>query len=790
MQASAGYHFDAAALADPETLVFPEHFQTGFAICARQTEGNRSFPGLQRWDNLDASPLIRSGVHDGSDLQMGCDLLRWYPEMIAQLAAAGSTVFRFSVDWSRIEPHPGQFNSEALNFYSGIARACREVGMLPMVTLHHFSEPAWFSERGGARSADAPGVFARFTRRVAEAMPDVTHWITINEPVTLVYIGCILGEFPPHERSLGPAADMLGGLLEMHAAAANVLHEVGRSRGTPAIVSLSIPYMPMEPNDPQSVTDRLVTVAPNLFEYDLVISALATGRVPWPVSRRFPPGAGKVIPGLKGSCDFAAIQYYTTVKVQTDLHAPLGAGWKIPAPGEPRSSYGWAMRPDGLLQGLRLMHHRLGLPIWVTEYGWSDESNHPDSVRRDFYRRHLAAIHTAIREGIDVRGALAWTPIDNDEWMQGRLRRFGVYDVDVYRGRHVLVPRESAKFLEAFARARALPARELRGPWPDHDCVIGDRYLPGWLYRRLHGLPAVPSAAGVPRTVSHPSPEGESVCTIVGVDDPLVVLPHWMADGPGRLRARWLPREGRANPNPHGVNLVGHRGEVATLSRGTSSHEAVLRAGHDRDDVLDFLLAEVADACQRHGSGIHIEVFGNGRPGSHGSSVSIRASIVTGRPGVMSVSGSERGVDLVVERFNAQAARAGDGTWGAWAPRTAGDPRQVLTLPVSERVLLLRRLPGRPGVCSVQHVWGDIGDPGPYSVPRPRSSWLRRIQTVVRIVDTAARVLYVVATPWRWGSRLRTRHGQLPRPRPPAGSTTTPRGPVPPAAPTPPDLAE
>jgi beta-glucosidase/6-phospho-beta-glucosidase/beta-galactosidase len=116
------------------------------------------------------------------------DFWNRYPEDIRLASDLGCKIFRFSIAWSRVEPEPGRFESAALEHYRQVASTIREAGMLPLVTLHHFTWPVHVQERGGMTAPNFPIWYHAYVEQVVEAIGDlVPYWISFNEPNLLVY---------------------------------------------------------------------------------------------------------------------------------------------------------------------------------------------------------------------------------------------------------------------------------------------------------------------------------------------------------------------------------------------------------------------------------------------------------------------------------------------------------------------------------------------------------------------------------------------------------------------------
>jgi len=352
------------------------------------------------------------------------------------------------VEWSRIEPLPDHFDHEALGHYADVVRTCRELGMEPLVTLHHFTLPLWLADRGGVCARDAPRLFARYCEVCAEALGGgVRYWMTINEPVILATLGYLYGDWPPGRRSLSRAFAALRGLLRMHAAGATALREVARRHRRETLISVAHHHRGMRPADPASRLDRLAAAVPDLVLNRWWLLACRDGRM------RPPVGRWQLVPGAAGSLDYVGLNYYADELVAFDPRRPDRLfSRQYPDPALPVSSLGWTIDPGGLFRAVLRLGQESGLPVVITENGVADEA---DELRPRFIVDHLAAVRAAIREGVKVRGYLHWTGMDNFEWAEGYSKRFGLWAVD--RETMERRPKPSAHLYARICRLNAIP---------------------------------------------------------------------------------------------------------------------------------------------------------------------------------------------------------------------------------------------------------------------------------------------------------------------------------------------
>ena len=424
----------------------PPGFLLGCASAAHQVEGGNH----NDWTRFEAE----DGRIKGGDVSgIACDHWNRFASDLADLAALGQNAHRFSVEWSRIEPEPGRIDTDALDHYVEVAARCAELGMEPLVTLHHFTLPVWLADRGGVLAPDAAERFAAFATVCARALaPRVRWWTTVNEPCILATLGYLFGDWPPAHRSLRGAFAALRALVGMHAAAAAALRAEARRQETAALVSVAHHYRGMLPERPRNILDRAAAAVPDWVLNRWFLHACRDGRL------RPPVGRGQRVPGAARSLDWLGVNYYTDDLVRFDARRP-GRLFvdQHPDPSLPRSTYGWTIDAAGLRRALLRLWEEYRLPILVTENGVADRD---DELRPRYLVDHLAAVAGAAAAGADVRGYLHWTALDNFEWAEGYGQRFGLFAVD--RETMERRPKPSAGVFARICRAGAIPADLLR----------------------------------------------------------------------------------------------------------------------------------------------------------------------------------------------------------------------------------------------------------------------------------------------------------------------------------------
>jgi beta-glucosidase len=405
---------------------FPDGFLWGCSTAAHQVEGGNH--GNDWWEWEQAGHIL-SG--DSSD--PACDHWNRFAEDFGLLAELGNNAHRLSIEWSRVEPRPGEFDAGAIAHYRQVLTELRRQGMAPMVTLHHFTSPSWFTRGGGWAAPGALDAWMPFVDRVAAELGElVAFWCTINEPNIYAYQGWMSGEFPPGRKGdVRGLWRVLANLRRAHTAAYRLL-----GRRTPGIpVGLAQHKWLMLPARPGRA-DRAAAG----------LARMAMDR--WPVG-----GArlGRVVdaPG-----DFIGLNHYTASLCALAPLPAEGFVRRTNPPGLEENDFGWAQNPHWMRVCLGELHReRPDLPVYITESGTAMRD---DRRREPFLRETLEEVRGAIDDGCDVRGYFHWTSVDNFEWARGYAMQFGLIGLDLETQRRTIKP--SGRLFAEIARANALPA--------------------------------------------------------------------------------------------------------------------------------------------------------------------------------------------------------------------------------------------------------------------------------------------------------------------------------------------
>jgi len=397
-------------------LNFPDGFLWGAATSAHQNEGDNRNNDFWAWEH------IPGHVADQTTSGSACDWWLRAEEDFDRAASLHLNALRIGVEWSRIEPEPGNWDSGAIDRYREMLKALHSRNISPMITLHHFTNPLWLRDKGGWTNAQAAEFFARYAKRVAASLGDLCRmWCTINEPNVYAAYAYLLGSWPPGETNIQKSFVATRHLTYAHAAAYHAIKEIQPH----AQIGLVQHMADFHPSNARSWPNRWVTgIRSTIFNWRIV-EAVLEGRL------KFPLGLGKLRENLYKSNDYLGLNYYGRHLVKfnprslatlfaEEAQAAAEVAW--PEPWTDREIY-----PEGIYHFIRNIHKRYRIPVYVTENGMADAD---DTIRPGYILTHLAAVWRALAEGADVRGYYYWTLVDNYEWTEGWTTRFGLVSLN------------------------------------------------------------------------------------------------------------------------------------------------------------------------------------------------------------------------------------------------------------------------------------------------------------------------------------------------------------------------
>ncbi len=393
--------------------------ELGVVTAATQIEGGDACTSWHRWAEQPGR------IKDGTSPRRANDHWNRVATDIDLLTQLNVQHYRMGLEWARVEPRPGEFDDAAIEHYRDEIGRLRDVGIKPLVTLHHFNNPVWFEDQGGFLHREASGVFQRYTQRMVGALSDLCdEWITINEPNIYATHAYYFGLWPPGEKSLGTLIEVYTALAAAHIDAYRLIHELQPHARVGVAQHLRVfrPRIAWHPGHWASAQ-----MMEWLFQR-VITKAMCKGRFLAPL--RQPAG---IHPGIY--YDFHGINYYSRSTVSR-LDDGVGADVAI-------NDLGWEIYPQGLIEVARWLHEAHPGPLYVTENG---TANSDDAFRSRFIHEHLAQIAAS---GLPIERYYHWSFIDNWEWLEGESARFGLIGLDYATQQRTI--RESGRFFAEIA---------------------------------------------------------------------------------------------------------------------------------------------------------------------------------------------------------------------------------------------------------------------------------------------------------------------------------------------------
>ncbi|TWT23800.1 beta-glucosidase [Luteimonas marina] len=431
-------------------FTFPQGFLWGAATAAHQIEGSPLADGAgpSIWTRFAHTPGM---TLNGDTGDVACDHYRRWKDDVKLMRELGLKAYRFSTSWSRILPEgSGRVNQAGLDFYSRLVDELLANDIEPLLTLYHWDLPAALDDRGGWLNRDCADWFAEYGRVLYRALDGrVKKWVTLNEPWVVTDGGYLHGALAPGHRSKYEAPIASHNLMRAHGAAVQAYRAEGQHE-----IGLVVNIEPKYPAT-DSAEDAAATRRAHAYMNEQYLHPALLGHYP-PELREIFGDAWPEFPAedfdlIVQPLDFVGINYYTRSVTTANDSYPLKAGG-VRQPLGTYTETGWEVFPQGLTDLLLWFKQTYGdLPLYVTENGAAffdpaaaEDGRVRDPLRIDYIRKHLRAIHDAIAAGVDVRGYMAWSLLDNLEWSLGYSKRFGIVHVNYET--QARTPKDSARW--------------------------------------------------------------------------------------------------------------------------------------------------------------------------------------------------------------------------------------------------------------------------------------------------------------------------------------------------------
>lgn len=396
-------------------LNFPAGFFWGAATSAHQVEGGNK-NNWSEWEKANAEILAEKAKTYWQNWQRekfpemlesqnyisghACDHYNLYEKDFDIAKELGHNAHHFSIEWSRVEPEEGKFDEKEIEHYRKVIKALEQRNIELFVTLWHFADPIWISRKGGWENKETIEYFTRYAEKIISCFNDqVKFWISFNEPATYAGHIHIFSAWLSRKKSVLSADRVIRNICAAH----NKLYKLVKNKyGKNITLGIVFNLKHHSPFDPANIFDKLLAKTDEYLRDTRYLEMIIK------------------------NIDFIGLNYYFHDRLKFTIGGKFFGLADIRNSNNEISDLGWDISPEGVYHVLKRLK-KYNLPIYITENGLADAK---DEKRADFIRGHLRWIHKAIQEGVDVRGYLYWSLLDNFEWDKGFWPRFGLVEVD------------------------------------------------------------------------------------------------------------------------------------------------------------------------------------------------------------------------------------------------------------------------------------------------------------------------------------------------------------------------
>ena len=382
----------------------PKDMIMGVSTASMQIEGGDVNANWNDW-------YRRGFIQDGTNPATDNDHWEKWQADTELMRQMGLQIYRFSVEWARLMPREGQVDEAVLDRYRQELLLLRKNGILPLLTIHHFSNPMWFEEKGSFEKRENLHYYLEFVELVVRRFGDLcSDYITINEPNVYATNSYFFGSWPPGKKSLSATIAVMENLAYCHINAYKMIHSIRKEMGFDnTMVGCANHMRVFAPKNKKNLWHRVSAKLTSYLFQDALTKAMTLGKFPFPLRNH-----GKLRKGEY--TDFIGLNYYTRSTV-----SGIGDGVRE---GSPRNDLDWEIYPEGIVECAKMLYDVLPRPIWVTENGTCDNN---DRFRCKYLYEHLKAISAS---KLPFKRYYHWCFCDNFEWIEGNSAKFGLVAVD------------------------------------------------------------------------------------------------------------------------------------------------------------------------------------------------------------------------------------------------------------------------------------------------------------------------------------------------------------------------
>ncbi|WP_054859791.1 GH1 family beta-glucosidase [Gracilibacillus sp. JCM 18860] len=420
-------------------IQFPKGMKWGgTATASYQIEGatNEDGRGISIWDTFSKTP---GRVVNGDNGDIACDSYHRYEEDVELMKELGIDVYRFSVAWPRIFPNGtgGEVNQKGLDYYHRLVDKLLENGIEPMCTLYHWDLPQALQDNGGWNNRETIDAFVNYAELMFKEFDGkIKHWLTLNEPWCISFLSNYIGVHAPGNRDLQLATQISHHLLVAHGRTVKKFREIG--------IEGQIGFAPNTTwLEPYSTRQEDIDACNREIGWyiEWFMDPVFKGTYPKFMLDWFKKKGVELeiqdgdMEDIHQPVDFLGINYYTGHIARYKENEGL-LDWELVEMNYDRTDIGWPIFPEGFYNVLMRIKDSYGdIPIYITENGscYNDEPENGrvrDSGRIHYLQQHLTALSRAIASGVNVKGYITWSLMDNFEWAEGYTMRFGIVHVN------------------------------------------------------------------------------------------------------------------------------------------------------------------------------------------------------------------------------------------------------------------------------------------------------------------------------------------------------------------------
>ena len=382
----------------------PKGMLMGVSTASTQVEGGDVNSNWNDW--------YRQGrIKDGTDPATGNDHWQFWQEDTNLMQQIGIQLYRFSVEWARLMPEEDTIDEAAVAHYRQELLLLKKEGIRPLLTIHHFSNPMWFENKGAFTKRENLHHYLTLVDLVIDRFGDLcSDYITINEPNVYATNSYFFGQWPPGKAEFSPTLKVMENLAYCHIAAYNRIHQKRKAMGfTDTMVGCANHVRVFAPKNPKNPWHQICAKLTAWLFQDALTQAMTLGKFPFPLRNHWRIPKGEYT-------DFIGVNYYTRSTV-----SGIGDGVQE---NSPRNDLDWEIYPKGIVECSKALMKVLPRPIWITENGTCDND---DRFRCRYLYEHLKVLCTS---GLPVDRYYHWCFCDNFEWIEGNSAKFGLVSVD------------------------------------------------------------------------------------------------------------------------------------------------------------------------------------------------------------------------------------------------------------------------------------------------------------------------------------------------------------------------